>query len=118
MARSKNPDFMNGVPELLILRMLKDREMYGYDLVKAIRESTGGEIALGEGVIYPTLHDLESKGHLSTRRAAKNGRTRIYYKLTKKGFNRLTDTAGEWSRIAVAVAKCMEAGAPDAMAKA
>ncbi len=38
MARTKNPDFMNGVPELLILRLLKDREMYGYDLVKAIRE--------------------------------------------------------------------------------
>jgi len=115
MARSKNPDFMNGVPELLILRMLKDREMYGYDLVKAIRESTGGEIALGEGVVYPTLHDLEAKGHLSTRRMAKNGRTRIYYKLTKKGFKRLTETAGEWSRIAVAVAKGMEMGVPDAI---
>ncbi len=84
--------------------------MYGYDLVRAVRESTGGEIALGEGVIYPTLHDLEAKGLLSTRRMAKNGRTRIYYKLTKKGYKRLTDTAGEWSRIAVAVAKCMEAG--------
>jgi PadR family transcriptional regulator PadR len=116
MARTKNPDFMNGVPELLILRMLKDREMYGYDLVRAIRSSTGGEIALGEGVIYPTLHDLESKGFLDTRLAAKNGRTRIYYKLTRKGFNRLTDTAGEWSRIAVAVAKCMEKGAPAAAA--
>ena len=118
MSRTKNPDFMNGVPELLILRLLKDREMYGYDLVRAIRKATGGEIALGEGVIYPTLHDLEAKGFLETRRMAKNGRTRIYYKLTRKGFNRLTDTAGEWSRIAVAVAKCMEAGAPDAMAKA
>jgi PadR family transcriptional regulator len=118
MSRTKNPDFMNGVPELLILRLLKDREMYGYDLVRAVRASTGGEIALGEGVIYPTLHDLESRGFLETRRMATHGRTRIYYKLTRKGFNRLTDTAGEWSRIAVAVAKCMEGGEPDAVAQA
>ena len=32
-----NPDFLNGVPELLILSLLSRRSMYGYELVQAIR---------------------------------------------------------------------------------
>ncbi len=32
-----NPSFMNGVPELLVLRLLRGREMYGYEIVQAIR---------------------------------------------------------------------------------
>ena len=36
-----NPPFMTGVPELLLLRLLDQREMYGYELVKAIRLVTG-----------------------------------------------------------------------------
>jgi len=48
MARS-NPPFMSGVPELLLLRLLAKREMYGYELVRAIRQVTGDAISLGEG---------------------------------------------------------------------
>ena len=54
-----NPPFMTGVPELLVLRMLADREMYGYEIVKAVRLVTAEAIGLGEGVIYPVLHGLE-----------------------------------------------------------
>lgn len=36
-----NPPFMSGVPELLILRLLIQQQMYGYELVRAIRSSTG-----------------------------------------------------------------------------
>ena len=48
-----NPPFMSGVPELLVLRILAGREMYGYELVKAVRLVTGEAIGLGEGVVYP-----------------------------------------------------------------
>jgi PadR family transcriptional regulator PadR len=108
MAGNRNPDFMNGVPELLVLRLLKEREMYGYDLVSAIREATGGEIALGEGVIYPTLHELEAGGFLCARRKAVNGRTRIYYGLTPKGNQRLKERITRWSRLTTAIATCMQ----------
>ena len=55
---ASNPAFMNGVPELLILRLLRNREMYGYEIVQAIREETDDVVALGEGVVYPLLHAL------------------------------------------------------------
>ena len=99
-----NPNFMNGVPELLILRLLQEREMYGYELVRAIRVETGNAIALGEGVVYPVLHGLESDGALKSRRRTVNGRTRVYYTITSSGLKRLNGLVSQWSRIASALA--------------
>ena len=64
-----NPPFMSGVPELLILSLLKAREeMYGYEIVAAIGATTGGVVTLKEGVVYPLLHTLEADGLLKTQR--------------------------------------------------
>ena len=94
-----NPPFMSGVPELLLLRLLAKREMYGYELVKSIRLITGDAISLGEGVIYPVLHGLERAGALKSKRKEVDGRTRVYYKLTAKGRKRMDRLHGEWQRI-------------------
>ncbi len=98
MAQS-NPPFMSGVPELLLLRLLHQDEMYGYELVRSIRRATGEAISLGEGVIYPVLHSLEKNGALKSRRKAVGGRTRVYYSLTRKGRDRLDKLQSDWRRI-------------------
>lgn len=98
MAQS-NPPFMSGVPELLVLRVLSRGDMYGYELVKAIRIATGDAIALGEGVVYPALYSLEKRGALKSRRRIVNGRSRVYYKVTPLGHRRLDELTGEWHRI-------------------
>lgn len=94
-----NPPFMSGVPELLLLQQLAQREMYGYELVRSIRLVTGEAISLGEGVIYPVLHSLERNGALKAKRKAVAGRTRVYYSLTAKGRKRLQRLQSEWQRI-------------------
>ena len=66
-----NPPFLTGVPELLVLRMLSGREMYGYEIVKAMRLVTGEAIGFGEGVVYPVLHSLEENGALKARRKSR-----------------------------------------------
>lgn len=90
---------MTGVPELLILRLLNQRQMYGYELVKMIRLVTGEAITLGEGVIYPILHSLEESGALRAKRKEVKGRTRVYYALSAKGRKRLDSLVEEWERI-------------------
>ena len=94
-----NPPFMSGVPELLLLRLLDQQEMYGYELVRSIKTVTSDAISLGEGVIYPVLHSLERNGALKARRKAVSGRTRVYYSVTDKGRKRLDRLQGEWQRI-------------------
>lgn len=103
-----NPPFMTGVPELLLLRLLARREMYGYELVKAVRLTTGEAISLGEGVIYPALHSLERQGALKSKRKAVDGRMRVYYSLTALGRRRLERLQGEWKRIQTAVTAALE----------
>ena len=89
MARRKtNPDFLTGVPELLLLQLLSRQPMHGYAVVQAITKATAGELTFGEGSIYPILHRLESESKLTTRRIEHNGRERVVYRTTKKGFFR------------------------------
>jgi PadR family transcriptional regulator len=106
---------MSGVPELLVLRLLSHREMYGYEIVKAVRLVTGEAIGLGEGVIYPVLHWLEESGALKARRKAVNGRERVYYTVTTKGKRRLEHLSSEWQRVSSGVNSALEGpgGAPD-----
>lgn len=101
--RETNPNFMNGVPELLILKLLQQDEMYGYEIVQAIRERTGAVIAVGEGVVYPVLHGLERDGALRTRRRMVNGRSRIYYSVTPRGSRRLADLSRTWVNLTTAI---------------
>lgn len=107
MAQS-NPPFMSGVPELLLLRLLDQRDMYGYELVRSIRSVTSEAISLGEGVIYPALHALERNGALKSRRKAVSGRTRVYYGLTAKGRKRLAKLSQDWRRIQGAIENALE----------
>jgi PadR family transcriptional regulator PadR len=105
-----NPSFMNGVPELLVLRLLRNRAMYGYEIVQAIREDTDEVVSLGEGVIYPILHALERSGAITSERRPVNGRSRIYYSLSSKGVSRLNELAELWSRINGAVQQVLSGG--------
>jgi PadR family transcriptional regulator PadR len=105
-----NPNFMNGVPELLILRLLQQGEMYGYEIVQAIRSRSGAVIEVGEGVVYPVLHGLERDGALKSRRKPVNGRSRIYYSLTAKGAQRLATLASNWTNLAGAIQSMLAGG--------
>ncbi|MCH7537093.1 MAG: PadR family transcriptional regulator [Proteobacteria bacterium] len=107
MAQS-NPPFMSGVPELLLLRLLGQHEMYGYELVRSIRSVTNNAISFGEGVIYPVLHSLQRNGALKSKRKTVGGRTRVYYSLTKKGRGRLEKLQADWHRIQGGVATALE----------
>lgn len=105
--RETNPNFMNGVPELLILRLLDREEMYGYEIVQAIRERSDSVIQIGEGVVYPVLHNLEHEGALKSRRKSVNGRSRIYYSLTRAGERRLADLSNDWRNLMAVVRKIL-----------
>ena len=112
MSRETNPNFMNGVAELLILRLLQQEEMYGYEIVQAIRSRTDAVVAVGEGVVYPVLHGLERDGALRSRRKTVQGRSRIYYAVTPAGSHRLADLAKDWTDLTAAIQTMLTGGQP------
>lgn len=108
MKKQPNPPFMTGVPELLVLRLLAEREMYGYEIVRAIRLSSRDAIVLAEGVVYPLLHALDAKGVLAAKERKVDGRNRVYYRLSAKGHKRLNDLIDEWERVKQGVHNLLE----------
>ena len=95
---TKNPTFMSGIPELVVLSLLSTREMYGYEIARAIKTVTCDSLSLGEGVLYPALHTMEARGLVRARSARADGRVRIYYILTGQGKRRLARLTLDWRR--------------------
>jgi len=105
-----NPDYLNGVPELVVLELLSRRPMYGYELVQAIREASGEALAFGEGCIYPLLHKLAERGDLSPRRIDVGGRSRVVYRVTSKGHRQKAHSQDQWSQVVSAVSHILHGG--------
>jgi len=105
-----NPDFLNGVPELVILRLLAGRPMYGYELVQQIRLSSDEELTFGEGCVYPILHRLEAQGHLTSKRENVGGRSRVIYRVSSQGKARLSQATAEWQRVVAAFGSVLQGG--------
>jgi PadR family transcriptional regulator PadR len=108
--RRTNPDFLNGVPELVVLDLLSRTPMYGYELVQAIAAESGGTLAFGEGCIYPLLHKLEARGDLTSRRLQIGGRSRVVYRVTPQGTKRRAASLAQWSEVVSAVGRVLQGG--------
>lgn len=89
---------------MLVLAVINDGELYGYEIVQMIREQSGGGFAPSEGSLYPILHRLELDGHLmASWRDGDRGPRRRYYRLTPKGRGLLTESTAEWASLVRAV---------------
>ncbi|CAN5248059.1 helix-turn-helix transcriptional regulator [soil metagenome] len=107
-SKRTNPDFLNGVPELLILKLLKRQPMYGYQLVQSIRLSSDAILEFGEGCIYPILHRLEREKAVLSQKEEGGGRMRVVYRLTPAGHARLAEGMTLWQRLTGAVRLVLE----------
>jgi len=116
MAKRSNPEYLNGVPELLLLRLLDSRPMYGYELVQQIVMTTGQRLEFGEGCIYPLLHRLEAEGSLSSRRKQVENRSRVIYRVTRKGKKKLATSVERWNRVVEAVEMVLHGGTDEQVA--
>ena len=67
-------------------------------------------LEFGEGCIYPLLHKLEQREYLASRKEVAVGRSRVVYRVTKKGQTSLAQSAAEWQRIARAITQVLHGG--------
>jgi DNA-binding PadR family transcriptional regulator len=94
MGRSQ---LLKGTTSLLVLAVLREGELYGYEIAARIRERSGAFIDPGEGWLYPALHRLEAEGALEASwRESGIGPRRRYYRLTVTGRRMFDAEAGAW----------------------
>jgi PadR family transcriptional regulator, regulatory protein PadR len=101
---------LQGTLDLLILKALSTGELHGLGVSRRIEQMTGGTFVVQPGSLFPALHRLEEAGWLAAKwDASDNNRRAKYYTLTKAGRRQLTEEAANWNRIALAMARALEA---------
>ena len=109
----KSLDLIKGTVDVLILKTVSGGPVHGYAISAWIRETSGDELLLEEGALYPALRRLEGKGWLSAEWGETDtGREARFYTLTEAGRARLREEQGTWNRYVAAMARVMEAPAP------
>lgn len=101
---------LQGTLDLLILKALTAAELHGLGVSRRIEQITGGTFVVQPGSLFPALHRLEEAGWLtSTWQPSENNRRAKYYALTRAGRKQLGEETALWNRIALAIAKALEA---------
>lgn len=107
---SQRASLLQGTLDLLILKALSTGELHGLGVSRRIEQITAGTFAVQPGSLFPALHRLEEAGWLESEwEASENNRRAKYYKLTKAGKRQLGEATEQWNRVAVAMAKALEA---------
>lgn len=101
---------ISGSTAMLILRLLEEKDMYGYEMIDTLEKKSNNIFQLKAGTLYPLLHTLEEKGCLTVYEDFVNGKTRKYYSLTKEGRKYLRQKKEEWKEYADAVASVLFMG--------
>jgi PadR family transcriptional regulator, regulatory protein PadR len=79
---------------------------YGYALIQAVRELTGGELEWSEGMLYPVLHRLEEAELIeSYSERGENGRQRRYYRMRPEGKKALAAERKQWDVVTAALTR-------------
>jgi PadR family transcriptional regulator PadR len=106
----RRASLLQGTLDLLILKALAPGELHGLGVSRRIEQVTGGTFVVQPGSLFPALHRLEEAGWLtSTWQPSENNRRAKYYTLTRAGRKQLGEETAQWNRIALAIAKALEA---------
>lgn len=98
---------VSGSMTMLILKLLSEKDMYGYEMIDTLRQKSQNVFELKAGTLYPLLHSLEEKGLLVVYEQESGGKTRKYYSLTKQGRGLLEKKTEEWKEYSAAVANVL-----------
>ena len=94
-------DLKRGSMATIILTVLRDGPLHGYQIAREIERRSEGYFDCKEGTLYPALHKLEREGLLRGEwRLAGEQRRRKYYALTAAGESHLTSAVEEWRSFA------------------
>ena len=98
-----------GALQYCVLALLRGREQYGFELVRALAELPGLETS--EGTIYPLLSRLRRDGLVETTwQESAEGPPRRYYRLTRTGKRALQGFSEEWVTFRGTVDRLFEQG--------
>ncbi|ASA21343.1 PadR family transcriptional regulator [Paenibacillus donghaensis] len=89
-------EMLKGSTGTLVLTLLAEQPLYGYELIKALEQRSQGVFALKEGTLYPLLHAMENERWVEAYWTEVEGRKRKYYRILEQGTEKLKEKRAEW----------------------
>ena len=100
---SIDKSLISGSTSMLLLRLLEEKDMYGYEMIETLEKKSNNVFTLKAGTLYPLLHLLEEKNYLTSYESDASGKRRKYYSITKEGRKYLKSRKEEWQEYQAAV---------------
>ena len=94
---------VSGSMGMLILRLLSEKDMYGYEMIDTLKKRSENVFELKAGTLYPLLQGLEEKQFLNSYEQEVLGKVRKYYQITPEGRKHLEQKKEEWKEYSKAV---------------
>ncbi|MDQ0199758.1 PadR family transcriptional regulator [Neobacillus ginsengisoli] len=92
-----NRELVKGSTSLILLQLLTEKDMYGYELVKELEKRSDNGLSVKEGTLYPALHKLEKQEYIECYwQEQEKGPARKYYRITHAGKELLDEKVSEW----------------------
>ena len=98
---------LSGSMGTMLLKLLSEKDMYGYEMIDTLRKRSQNVFELKAGTLYPILHAFEAKNYLTSYEQERVGRVRKYYSITDDGRKYLKSKLEEWDTYSVAVANVL-----------
>ena len=98
-----NKELLKGSTELLVLSVIENENMYGYQMIKELKMKSENVFEFQEGTLYPILHKLEEKRWISSYWDEVIGKKRKYYAITTEGKKQLDAKKEEWKTFSTKV---------------
>jgi PadR family transcriptional regulator PadR len=95
---------IKGSIDSLLLSLIGQRPMYGYQIIKELEQRSQGYFKLREGTLYPALHRMERAGLIHGGwQLLPSGQQRKYYNITDRGLLKLAEKRSQWQDFLVAM---------------
>lgn len=101
---------LSGSTTMLLLKLLSEKDMYGYEMIEELKERSQNVFELKAGTLYPLLHGMENKNLLTVYEEEVGGKVRKYYHITKNGRRVLSEKQDDWKDYVQAVTNVLAAG--------
>ena len=98
---------LSGSNGMLLLKLLEEKDLYGYEMIEMLRERSMNVFELKAGTLYPILHKLEEQRCVETYEKEVAGKVRKYYRITKEGKKQLKAKTEEWNEYSKAVSQVL-----------
>ncbi len=105
-------DVWQGTLDLMVLKTLETLgPLHGYGIARRIEQTSGDQLVVNYGTLYPALLKLEQEGYVSAEwGVSENNRKAKFYTLTRAGRKQLEREARAWERTTGIIARFFSSG--------